>query len=177
MAEAEDLMKSVQEMLKEETWTRAAISSYTKEKIIELASIVEKARSENCTAELQAICDEVLSNSKDSIIALYISGMISLQKGALDNSALVTLVDIFQKNHKEAIVEALCQNILEDDENNKFALRTLADFYKTADAGKIWPLYERLVKLDFEEADLAKALAEHYEAGGDIETATEYYKK
>lgn len=86
---AEELIKNVQDMLKEETWTRAAIGNYTKEKIIELAGIVEKAKNEDCIDELQAICDEQLAHSKDSIIALYISGIISLQKGTLDRKSVV----------------------------------------------------------------------------------------
>ncbi len=174
---AEELIKTVQEMLKEETWTRVAIGNYTKEKIIELAGIVEKARNENCIDELQAVCEEQLSHSKDSIIALYISGMISLQKGTLDNTPLVTLVDIFQKNHKESVVEYLCNSILADDPNNKFALRTLAEFYRSSGDEKVWNLYTQIVKIDFEEAELAKALAEHYETSGDTENAVEYYKK
>ncbi len=174
---SEELIRSVQDMLKEETWTRATISNYTKEKFVELAGIVEKARSENCLDEIQNICDEQLLHSKDSIIALYISGMISLQKGTLDNSALVTLVDIFQKNHKESVVEYLCTSILEDDSNNKFALRTLAEYYRSNGNAKVWDLYAQIVKIDFEEADLARALAEHFESESDVENATEYYKK
>lgn len=38
-------------------------------------------------------------------------------------------------------------------------------------------MYTQIVKLDFEEADIAKLLAEHYESSGDMENATEYYKK
>ena len=158
---SEELIKSVQDMLKEETWTRATISNYSKEKLVELAGIVEKARNENCLDEIQSICDEQLLHSKDSIIALYISGMASLQKGTLDNSSLVTLVDIFQKNHKESVVEYLCTSILEDDPNNKFALRTLAEYYRAEGNPKVWELYAQIVKIDFEEADLARALAEH----------------
>ena len=78
---------------------------------------------------------------------------------------------------KESIVEYLCQSILDDDPNNKFALRTLAEYYRSINDEKVWELYNQIVKLDFEEADLAKALAEHYEAEGDNETAIEYYKK
>lgn len=174
---AEELIKSVQEMLKEETWTRAAISNYSKEKFIELAGILEKARNENCVKELQEICDEQLSHQKDSIIALYISGMLSLHQDALDNSSLVSLVDIFQKNHKESVVEYLCESILEQDPNNRFALRTLAEYYKTQGNKKVWELYTQIVKLDFEEADIAKELAEHYEDEGDDEKKNEYYKK
>ena len=172
-----ELVKTVQDMLKEETWTRATISNYSKEKLIELATIVEKARNENCTDEILKICDEQLSHSKDSIIALYFSGMISLQKNTLDNTALETLVDIFQKNHKETVVEYLCNSILDDDPNNKFALRTLAEFYKAESNDKMWDLYAQIVKLDFDEAELAKLIAEHKESTGDIDTAIEYYKK
>ena len=173
---AENLIQSVQDMLKEETWTRATISNYTQNNLKELADIVEKARNENCVNEILAICEDHLSHTKDSIIALYLSGILSLQRGRLDNTSLETLVDIFQKNHKEAIVAYLCESILEDDSNNKFALRTLAGYYLAENNDKVWELYTKLVKIDFQEADLAKALAEHYE-GSDDELSIEYYKK
>ena len=174
---AEELIKSVQDMLREETWTRASISNYSKDKLIELAAIVEKARNENCVKELQEICDEHLSHQKDSIIALYISGMLSLHQDALDNSNIVSLVDIFQKNHKESVVEYLCTSIIEQDANNRFALRTLIDYYRAQNDDRAWALCVQLVKLDFDEADIAKDLAVHFEAIGDDEKKKEYYKK
>ena len=173
---SKELETTVQEMLKEETWTRATISNYTKNNLSELTALIEKAREENCTAEIKALCDEHLTHSKDSIIALYISGILSVRDGALDNSSLVNLVDIFEKAHKEPIVIYLCETVLDEDENNKFALRTLAKFYREENNEKVWELYEKIVKLDFEEAELAKALAEHYEQIGS-DNATDYYKK
>ena len=172
-----DLMQSIQDMLKEETWTRATISNYTQNNLKELADLVEKAKSEGIIKEVHELCQEHLSHSKDSIIALYICGILDLQNGSLDNSSLVTLVDIFQKNHKENIVTYLCEDILADDENNKFALRTLADSYLAEGNDKVWELYEKLVRIDFEEADLAKLLAEHYETAGNLDNAVSYYKK
>ncbi len=172
-----DLMQSIQDMLKEETWTRATISNYTQNNLKELADLVEKAKSEGIIKEVHEVCQEHLSHSKDSIIALYICGILDLQNGSLDNSNLVTLVDIFQKNHKENIVTYLCESILADDENNKFALRTLADSYLAEGNDKVWELYEKLVRIDFEEADLAKLLAEHYETAGNLDNAVSYYKK
>ena len=157
---AEGLVESVQSMLKEETWTRATISNYTQNNLKELANIVEQAKNENVVDEIQQICEEHLLHSKDSIIALYLSGIFALQKGSLDNTQLINLVDIFQKNHKEAIVIYLCESILEDDPNNIFALRVLANQYKKND--KVWDLYKKIIKIDFTEADLVKALAEHY---------------
>ena len=174
---SENLVQSVQDMLKEETWTRATISNYTQNNLKELTTIVEEARNQNCVNELLEICNEHLSHSKDSIIALYLSGIFSLQKGGIDNQSLEILVDIFQKNHKESIVNYLCENILADDPNNKFALRTLASCYLADNNDKVWELYTTLVKIDFSEAELAKTLAEHYDAEGNKEQAVEYYKK
>lgn len=174
---SEVLVKSVQDMLNEEKWTRAAISNYSKNNFIELADIVEKAISENCVDEVKAVCDEHLSHTKNSIIALYFSGMLALKKGTLDNSALITLVDIFQDNHKPNIVTYLCESILERDPSNKFALRTLATAYREEGNERVWEIYETLVKVDYEEADVTKLLAERAEKNGDMETAIDYYKK
>ena len=183
-----DLIQSVEDMLKEATWTRAAISNYKESDIKALANIVEQANKENCIDQIYDICAEQLVHSKDSIIALYVCGVTDLRKGLLDNSNMETLVDIFLKNHKENVVISLCQDILADDSTNRFALRTLADCY-AADPDqkdKVWEIYATLVKIDFEEALLAKALGEHFEAEAKedaanqkvlLKTAIEYYKK
>lgn len=174
---SEELVNLVQNKLKEDTWTRATISNYTKNNLVELTAIVERAKSENCIDEIKSICDEQLSHTKDSITALYISGMLGLKRGSLDNSSLEALVDIFQNNHKEPIVVYLCETILEDDKNNKFALRTLAKNYEASGNPELWSIYERIVKTDLTEAEIAKKLADHYEANGDHDKAVEYYKK
>lgn len=174
---SEELVKSVQNMLTEEKWTRAAITNYSKNNFIELASIVENARASGCSDEIKNICDEHLIHTKNSIIALYISGMLGLKKGTLDNSALISLISIFQDNHKANIVTYLCETILADDESNKFALHTLAECYREEGNDKVWDIYETIVRVDHEEADMAKLLAERYEKNGDLEFAIDYYKK
>lgn len=174
---SEELVKLVQDKLKEDTWTRATISNYTKNDLVELTTIVEKAKDENCIDEVKAVCDEQLSHTKDSITALYISGMLGLKRGSLDNSSLETLVEIFQNNRKEEIVEYMCNTILEDDKSNKFALRTLAKLYEAKSGPELWAIYERIVKSDLSEAEIARKLAAHYEDEGDMDKAVEYYKK
>ena len=174
---SEELVKKVSERLKEESWTRAAISNVTQNSIEELEKIVAQAVQENAVSEIREVCDEHLTHSKDSITALYISGMLALKQGALDNSALISLVDIFNKNKKEAIVEYICKSVLASDENNKFALRALAERYREDKNDEMWNLYEKIVKIDFEEADMAKALAERCEENGDTENAVSFYKK
>lgn len=174
---SEELVKKVQDQLKEETWTRAAISNVTQNNIEELEKIVAQAVQENAISEIRDVCDEQLAHSKDSITALYISGMLAQKQGALDNSALVTLVDILNKNKKEPIVVYICKSILASDENNKFALRALAERYREDKNEEMWSLYEKIVKIDFEEAEMAKALAERYEEKGETENAVSFYKK
>ncbi|MBQ0166164.1 MAG: transcription elongation factor GreA [Treponema sp.] len=173
---SEELVKLVQDQLNEEKWTRAAISNYSKNNFIELAATVAKAHEENCIDEIKEICDEHLSHTKNSVIALYLSGMLGLKKKALDNSALITLIDLFTDNHKNDIVTYLCESILDEDENNKFALHTLADCYREKNVDKVWEIYETIVRVDHDEADIVKLLAEKYEKDGDTETAIDYYK-
>jgi transcription elongation factor GreA-like protein len=160
------LLKNVQEMLNEEKWTRAALSNYSTSQFKELDVILKDAREERFYDELKKLCDEHLVHTKNSIIALYISGMIALSRQLIDDSALVNLVTIFVDNHKWSIVKYLCERVLDYGES-KYALRTLAECYKNENDGEaIFDIWERLVKVDYEEADLAKSLAEHYEKIG-----------
>jgi transcription elongation factor GreA-like protein len=171
------LLKNVQEMLNEEKWTRAALSNYSTGQFKDLDLILKEAREARVYDELKTLCDEHLVHTKNSLIALYLSGMIALSRQIIDDSALIGLVGIFVDNHKWAIVQYLCERILDYGES-KFALRTLADCYKNEnEEAAVFDIWERLVKVDIEEADLAKALAEHYDKKGDAEKAVDYYKK
>lgn len=174
---AENLLQTVQDMLKEEAWTRATISNYTQNELKDLANIVEQARNENCVDEILEICTEHLSHTKDSIIALFLNGIFSLQRNSIDNSSLETLVDIFQKNHKEQIVNYLCEFILEDYPDNKFALKTLGETYFAEGNDKAWDIFIQLTKKDRSDSDHTKILAEHFESINDLDNAKEYYKK
>jgi transcription elongation factor GreA len=174
---AEALLKNVQEMLNEEKWTRATLSNYSTNQFKELDLLLKEAREDRNYDELKKECDEHLGHTKNSIIALYLSGMIALSRQIIDDSALINLVGIFVDNHKWAIVKYLCERILDYGES-KFALRTLAECYKNDNEEEaLFEIWVRLVKVDYEEADLAKSLAEHYEKIPNIEEAVDYYKK
>jgi transcription elongation factor GreA len=171
------LLKNVQEMLNEEKWTRATLGNYSAAQFKELDTILKECQEARLYEGLKSLCDEHLVHTKNSIIALYISGMIALSRQVIDDSAIVNLVNIFVDNHKWAIVKYLCEGILEYGES-KFALRTLAECYRNENNEEgIYGIWERLVKVDIEEAELAKALAEHYEKLGDLDAAVDYYKK
>ncbi|MCL2271581.1 MAG: transcription elongation factor GreA [Treponema sp.] len=174
---SQTLLKNLQETLNEEKWTRATLGNYSTGQFKELDVILKNARKEKCIDELKKNCDEHLSHTRNSIIALYLSGMIALSRQIIDDSAMVNLVSIFLDNNKWSIVKYLCERILDHGES-KFALRTLADCYKNEnEEEKILGIWERLVKVDFEEADIAKSIAEHYEKTKNTEEAIEYFKK
>ncbi|MDR0313579.1 MAG: transcription elongation factor GreA [Treponema sp.] len=171
------LLKNVQEMLNEEKWTRAVLSNYSTTQFKELDSVLKQAREQHLLDDIRKLCEEHLVHTKTSIIGLYLAGMASLSRQIIDDSALVNLVTIFSDNHKGNIVKYLCERILDYGES-KFALRTLGDCYKSDnEEDQLIGIWERLVKVDYEEADLAKALAEHYEKLGNLENAIDYYKK
>ncbi|GMO58195.1 MAG: transcription elongation factor GreA [Treponemataceae bacterium] len=174
---AEELIKSVQAMLTEEKWTRAAISNYSKSNFDKLEEIVNDAKTKNCIDEIKTLCDEHLEHTKNSIVALYVSGMLALAKRDIDHSALDDLIEIFQDNHKSNVVVYLAEKILDADSVNKFALRILSDYYRSENNDSVWAIDEQLVKLDHEDAERAKRLAEYNEKNGNAEVAIDYYKK
>jgi len=175
--EAQALLKNLHETLNEEKWTRASLGNYSTNQFKDLDLILKNARSEKAVDELKKACDEHLAHTRNSLIALYLSGMIALSRQIIDDSAMINLVSIFLDNHKWGIVKYLCERILDHGES-KYALRTLADCYKNDnEEDKIFAIWERLVKVDFEEADIAKSLAEHYEKSNNKEDAVDYYKK
>lgn len=172
------LNKNIQEMLNEEKWTRATLSNYSANHFRELDKVLEEARQERAYDKVKSICDEHLVHTKNSIIALYLSGMISLSRQLIDDSAMVNLVNIFVDNRKWNVVKYLCERVLDYGES-KFALATLVLYYKSEnnDEAAIYAIWERLVKVNLEEADMVKALAEHYEKQSNLEVAIDYYKK
>jgi len=175
--QAQALLKNLQEMLNEEKWTRAALNNYSTSQFKELDVILKNAREEKAVDDLKKNCDEHLTHTRNSIIALYLSGMVALSRQIIDDSAIINLVSIFLDNHKWSIVKYLCERILDYGES-KFALRTLADCHKNDNEEElVFSVWERLIKVDFEEADIAKSLAEHYDKLGKKDTAVDYYKK
>ncbi|MCL2243783.1 MAG: transcription elongation factor GreA [Treponema sp.] len=176
-AGAQTLLKNLHETLNEEKWTRASLSNYSTNQFKELDVILKNARDEKAVDDVKKACDEHLTHTRNSIIALYLSGMVALSRQIIDDSAMINLVSIFLDNHKWSIVKFLCERILDNGES-KFALRTLADCYKNDNEDDlIYGIWERLVKVDFEEADIAKSLAEYNEKKGNKEGTVDYYKK
>ena len=174
---SEQLVKKVTELLNEEKWTRATLNSYSTGNFSELDEIVASTREQNAEDAVLEACEEHLKHTRNSIVGLYISGIIALSKQLVDDTNLIVLINIFMDNHKWNIVEFLCNHILEYGEN-KIALKTLADVHEAKnEQEQKYKIWERFVKVDYEEAEIVKLLADKKEAEGDLESAIEYWKK
>ena len=100
MAESE-LAAKVQEMLNEEKWTRATLGTYSVSNLKELDVLLEDANREKATDEIKALCDEHLSHTKNSIVALYISGVVSLMLDFGENkTALRRLAECYESDNR-----------------------------------------------------------------------------
>ncbi|WP_028973542.1 transcription elongation factor GreA [Spirochaeta cellobiosiphila] len=174
---SEEIIKEITEKLHEEQWTRTTLNNFSIGNFSELDNLLDKIDDSETEDEILEICNTHLVDSKNSIIALYLSGMISLGKQLVDDSNIVMLINLFSRNHKWNIVEYLANRILSFGEN-KYALRTLTECYTNeSDEEKLYDVWERLIKVDFEEADIVRKIAESKEEKGDTEAAVEYYKK
>jgi transcription elongation factor GreA len=174
---SDKLIQHVSELLNEEKWTRATLNNYTVANFKELDDILDQIVEEEIQSEVVEMCEEHLLHTKNSIIALFVSGVISLSRHAMDDAKLVNLIEIFSDNHKWTIVEYLCRRILEYGEN-RFALRTLAECYSNeSQPEKMYDVWERLIRIDYDEADIVRQLAARREENGNLDEAVEYYKK
>ena len=172
-----DVIQQLNELLNEEKWTRAAINNYTVANFQDLDEILARVTEEALEDEVREICEEHLQHTKNSIIALYISGLLDLSRQSVDDANLILLTKIFGDNHKWNIVEFLANRILEFGEN-RFALRILADVYNNENqVEKLHDVWERLIRVDYEEADIVRHLADLREEHAETEQAIAYYKK
>ena len=173
----ESKLNRITKQLDEEKWTRAALNSYTTTYFKELDAIIDDAIENNYAMQLKNLCDEHIMHTQNSIIAMYVSGILSLYFQLIDDSNITKLIEIFTDNHKLQIVEGICEKMLTFGEQ-KLALKTLSLCYSQSNnEEKKYEIWERLIKIDYDEADIVKNIADRKKDDGKIEEAVDYYKK
>ena len=108
---SDTLTHRISEMINEEKWTRADLSGYSTSSFRTLDELLEEMLGGDSQDEIQEICEEHLQNSRDSVIGLYLSGILALSKRIVDDSNLVALTNMFVDGEKWNIVEYLCERI------------------------------------------------------------------
>jgi transcription elongation factor GreA len=169
--------ENIRTLLTEEKWTRTTIANYTIGNFEELDAIVTDIQDAEELLEVKSICDTYLEKNKNSIIAMYLSGSIALRRKSLDYGNITSLIELFNENKKYGIVEFLSLKVLERFED-KYVIRVLAASYeKLGKEDEAFNLYERLIKVDYDETDLLQTIAERYIEKGNKEKGLFYYKK
>ncbi len=169
--------ETIRTLLTEEAWTRTAITSYTVPMFQEIDKKIETVTSGEDLLEIKSICEEHLKKNKNSIAALYISGIISVARKSFDYGNITALIETFAEHNKDMVTEFLAKKILDSFED-KYVLRVLASVYeKNEKDDAVYELYDRLVAVDFEEIDLLITLAERALEQKNKEKAVSYYKK
>ncbi len=169
--------ENIRVLLTEEKWTRASITTYTVPALEEIDAMLNQVDNGDDLLEIKSICEEHIKKNKNSIIAMYISGVVSLMRKSLDYGNLTSLIEMFNENNKPNVVEFLSNKILERYED-KYVLRVLAGTYeKSGKEEEMYELYKRLVAVDFEETDLLLSIARRYIEKNKRSEAIVYYKK
>ena len=169
--------ENIRVLLTEEKWTRASLNTYTVPAFEEIDEMLNQVKSGDDLLEIKSICEEHIKKNKNSIIAMYISGVVSLMRKSLDYGHLTSLIEMFNENGKHNVVEFISYKILERYED-KYVLRVLATTYdKAGREEEKYNLYKRLVAVDFEETDLLLTIARRYIEKNNKKEAILYYKK
>ncbi|AEC01833.1 transcription elongation factor GreA [Parasphaerochaeta coccoides] len=164
-------------MLTAEKWTRTTLANYTISNFHELDDVLSSYEPEELT-EVKDACKEYLAKNKNSVIAMYIAGTISIEQNPLDDTIILQLAEMFQESKKWNIVEFLCEKILKASGENRYALRALATCYEATNReDEKFSVWERLVKVDYDEIEIVEKIARHHEAKNDLEAACFYYKR
>ncbi len=173
----EPLLDRVQRLLNEEIWTSTAISDFTVNRFEAVDALIKEIYEENAVAEIKEICEERLASNKNSVLALYLVGLISWQDQQLEDADLIELITMFYGKGRMHIVEFLCLKMLKSGES-RAALSYLAEYYQqSGQVEERLSILERLMRADYDNPLIAIELAQKSEEGGNLELATNYYKK
>ncbi len=171
------LIENLEKILNEEKWTRATINNYTINNFKELDELIDNFKENKIYDKLKETTDEYLRHNKNSIVAQYLTSIIQLEERIQDDNHIYNLIKIFSDNLKWNIVEFLSLKVLNYVED-KFALNTLITTYTNLNKKEKLPeLWEKLIKIDYEEADIVVNLAKLKEEENEIDEAISLYKK
>ncbi len=174
---AVEAVQKLSELLNEEKWTRATLNNYTIKNFTDLDTLLTEAKKTGKHPEVRGLTEEHLTHTPNSIIALYMMGKINFEEQALDEGHIQKLINLFIDNKRFNIVEFLAKQTLKYGEN-KYALEALSQcLTNDSREDQLIGVWERLVKIDYDEAELTRKLATIKEKKGDIEEAVDYYKK
>ncbi len=174
---AVSVVQKLSELLNEEKWTRATLNNYIIKNFTDLDTLISEAGKNSKLTDLRELVSEHLNHTPNSIIALYVMGKLNFEEEALDEGHIQKLINLFIDNKRFNIVEFLANETLKYGEN-KYALEALSQcLTNDSREDELVIVWERLVKIDYDEAELTRKLAALKEKKGNSEESVDYYKK
>ncbi len=106
-------IQEIEQVLKEEQWTRASASAFTVANFETFDRLIEDLDDEQ-KIEARDMCERhIREREKNSVVAHYINGMLAIQrKGSENFLPLLNLIELFSEHKRWNIVEYLAQKIL-----------------------------------------------------------------
>jgi transcription elongation factor GreA len=172
-----EAVQKLSELLNEEKWTRATLNNYTIKNFTDLDDTLGAAKKSGTLPEIRDLCTDHLKHTPNSIIALYVMGKINFEEEALDEGHIQKLIHLFTDNKRFNIVEFLAKETLKYGENKYSLVALSACLQNDTRENELVSVWERLVKIDYEEADITRKLAAIKEKENKTEESVDYYKK
>ena len=175
---ANDILQEVEQQLTAEQWTRKPVSEFTVGNFKDFDQLLEQIfDAAGMESQVREFCESFLEQHKNSVIALYFCGIMALHRQQIDDAYMLSAIGLFYKHKRWVLCQHLCERALHFGEN-AVVLRILAECFehqeREDDRYKTWA---RLVKVDYQEADIVIKLARHSEEQNDIALALDFYHK
>ena len=172
-----DILQEVKHQLTTEQWTRTPISEFTIGNFEGLDQLLEQVFDAGKQNVVKELCEQFLEQNKNSIIALYLCGIMALHCQQIDDAYVLSVIDLFYKHKRWGLCRHLCKRALGFGEN-AVVLRILAECCEQQNQEEeLYHTWARLVKVDYQEAGIVMALARHYQERGEIALALDFYHK
>lgn len=172
MAEA---LEKLNNLLLEETFVRKQIN-HSEKYFTDIDSILDEIKSKEDIANAIDIAKGQVSKNANHISALYSLAILNFKSDNFTDLSMERVLYHFKNSKKWALVEFISNKVLSYYESD-YALRYLASYYqamnKENESISVW---ERLIKFDTQNPEIAERVAHLKEEAGDINSAVVYYK-
>ncbi|MBN1898054.1 MAG: hypothetical protein JW827_04690 [Spirochaetes bacterium] len=174
----QEILKSIEDLLNEEKWSKFQLSEYNVKKFKTIDKTLSKVKGDDLVDSVIKISKEYLDKNELNIVAKYMLSVLSFDKDKeLFYSGFEKIIDNFKEREKWGIVEHLCRKML-DLEENEFGLKCLIESLRFLNkSSEIIEIQKKLLKLNPEDASTCLSIAKFNEQEKNNKEAIHYYKQ
>ena len=172
-----DIGSKIQGQFNEEKWTRISAKDVSISRFKLLESILEEVFQEDKAQSLKNAAKEHLNGYDASLSARYFLGMLALKENSPEDlHYLKQLLDQFQELSKWAVVNYLCDKMLDQSENRAVLRAKSNALEKLGKTKEAIPILEKLAQIDRRNPDIAFKYADAV-ISDDLDKGIQFYKQ